>query len=200
MASYVQLGGGENTAIYGLKADHSGIVQADGTTAATLETHALIKLTEDLESFELSASGGTVTATSLASVGDIVTFLDEYAPKSAGAAGETITRYGEGGTPKTFTTGGGAASSYSDLLIIHRGATTNGQIRFTAAVIKLTSNSWDYSTVYNDVVKVPVQGTLVAAKAAITIPNALLPGTGIAAGDMTIASGDPFAIKDYATA
>lgn len=196
----MQLGGGENTAIYGLKADHSGIVQADGTTAATLETHALIKFTDDLETFELSASGGTVTATSLSAVGDIVAFLDDYAPKSATAGGETITRYGEGGTPHTFTTGAGAASSFSDLIIIHRGATTNGQIRFTAAVIKLTPNSWDNNVAYNELTKVPVQGTLVAAKAAITIPNALLPGTGIATGDMTIASGDPFAIKTYATA
>lgn len=196
MANTYLVGGGESTLIYRLKNDHS-IVQADGTTAATTSAHAVFAATTEIESF--SMSGTDVNITLIKAAGDVIPFLSDYCSKKAGAEPTTIEAFGESGTKhsRTISAGGG---SFADLLVVHKGATEGTKIHTRACVVTLKPESWNYDTVYNDFVRCTIAATMIEAKDAIVIGNALLPSGYDGSATLTIAEGDPFEVADLTAA
>lgn len=162
--------GGEHTLIYRVKADHTGVVQADGTTTATTNAHALIALQTGLVKPKFGVDGYTFELVKHDTA--LLDFIAAHAaPVSAStASGEQV--FAEAGTEWNTDTD---ASSLNQLLIVWAGSTNTDGRNTCAALCTLNADARNFEVEYKKWSRRTLNFTPVKAKAALAIVNGLLP-------------------------
>lgn len=183
MADKKLVGGGEKTLIFRLKADHSAIVQSDGTTTATTNAHATLALTDTIVKPTLDVAGAKFTINSIKVDDEVLSFLDDYLDENASTDSPETIR-GEGGTLHTSSSSGS-----QDLFAIAYAGGTNADGRLIIAAIgTLDPSSANFEAEYNKHSVTNLVFNLVQADAAIVFANGLLPSGKVgASATVTIA-------------
>jgi len=186
MADKKLISGGENGIVYRVAADHSDVVQADGTTVATTNAHSVLKfLTGTLKT---ALAKDKLTITTVKNDAELDSFIDTYVNFSASEVTDEVL-FGEAGSRHSTSSG---SSDIDNFLVITAGA-VNGDGRKTQGVIcsldaDAVAETWEYKK--HGQRNIP--WTLVNALDTLAIVNGLLP-TGLydGAATFTVASGRP---------
>lgn len=190
MADLKLASGGENTLIYLAKASHAGVAQSDGTTTATTNAHATLALTTGITKVKFGIDKITVELVKhdAALIAAIKTLAAPFS--SSDVDGEVV--YGEAGTKHDVDAG--AASGVQELVLVCRGAENADGIKVTAAICTLDGDARNFETEYKKWGRRTLNFTPVAATAALTVTNGLLPtAADFNAGEtLTIAVGEPW--------
>jgi hypothetical protein len=167
-------GGGSYLGIFLVKSDHSGIVQSDGTTAATAEAHALLALEDILSTDFAPQSDGSFTFSLDQFKNDAAlwAFLEARAHtvNASTVTNEDLTR--ENGSVKK-----GASSDADSLLVISVGSDEedSGDRMVNFALCNITRDSGAYKQEPGKALKPTIKFTTIEAKAALAIVAGLLP-------------------------
>lgn len=188
------LGAGKSVYAFGIKADHSGIVKADGTTAAALIGDAELHLGGDRDEYintEITltpADDGTVAIKIVTTQYDstMLTFKNKYFPLVKSSA---TTTKPELKSVTGTTIGGGTASGNKECYILVYGGNDGTNVTVNGYVVQWKKSSLAKSYKGGEWNTYTMEGTSVAALAAITIPIALFD-----AGIVTV----PLAAKTHA--
>lgn len=178
------LGGGKSVYLFGIKTDHSGLVKADGTSAATAITDAILKLGGDDGEYinteytiTPNAEGGVdvkITTTQYDSA--VKGFKDAYFPRKKPTTSSTKP---EAKSVSGFKIGGGTASGNKDSYLILYGGNDGTNTIVKAYVIKWKNESLGVSMKGEEWNTYTFEGTAQAALDAITIPAALFDSTAV---------------------
>ena len=190
------LGAQKHAKIFGIKSDHTSIVKADGTTAATALSDALLTIgadsgnnlmtevtltPKDDGSFDVSLTTSNYDAAT-------VSFKNTYFPPKktavSGAAPELKSVTG-------FVTGGTSASGNKECFLFVYGGSDGTNTLVNTYIVKWKNTSLAKSYKGDEWNLYKFEGTAVAALAAITIPLALFDDTLV-----TVAANQTHA-KDY---
>lgn len=182
--------GGENTLIYLAKAGHAGVAQADGTTTATTNAHAVITLTTgiikpkfgiDKITFELVKHDAALLA-----------FIKSYRSAFSSGVVDGEVAYGEKGTKHDVDAG--SSSGAQNLVLVYRGAGNADGIKTCAAICTLDADARNFDAEYKKWGRRILNFTPIAAEAALAIINGLLPTPADynVAATLTIPIGEPW--------
>jgi hypothetical protein len=178
------LGGGKAIYCFGIKTDHTGIVKADGTTAATAITDAELKLGADDGEYinteytlTPNAEGGVdikVTTTQYDSA--VKSYKDKYFPRKKAT---TSTTKPEAKSVTGFKIGGGTSSGNKDAFLILYAGNDGTNTIVKTYVVKWKNESLGVSMKGEEWNTYTLEGTAQPAQAAITIPAALFDATSV---------------------
>lgn len=166
--------------LYALNSAHSSIVQADGTTAATSESHAIAIFggsTNDAfivtESFGAAADGGQITINNLDKKTTLA-MVKHAGVNKAGAAATDIPELKSADGLKTIGGTSGGANSKNYLLLSYTKSSEEGKVDVYAAVVTVDPASAVFDTAADTWQQITATLNKVSAKQAITITNTLL--------------------------
>jgi hypothetical protein len=190
MADIGTSGGGENTLIYLAKASHAGVAQADGTTTATTNAHAVIALKTGIKTSEFKFD--KITLTLFKHDQELLDFIHDYVSSVSSSEVDGEVEFGEKGTK--WDVDAGSSSGAQNLVIVSRGAENADGIEVVAAIATLDADARNFLREYKKNNKRVLNFTCVPATAALAIANGLLPTNADfdAGATMTIPEGEPF--------
>lgn len=196
MPDYGLHSGAEDALIYYVADDHSAITQSDGTTAASLVSHALIAL--GTGTIKPNFTSDSYTVETVKNDDAYTTFCKTYAASAASAEVDGEVVNAEAGTKWDVDAD---ASGSVNLCLIYAGNLSGeaGKRFGFAGLGTLDPSSFDYTTEYKKWSRRTLSMTPLQAKQAITVPGTILPTGKFGASNWTIASGAYFEQGFFAT-
>ena len=171
-------GGGRNVT-FRLKTDHSGIVKADGTTAATAEADALLILQKENHAgvggtgITFDESGvPTVKVTHYKDDEAFETALNIMCPKVAGASSTSVTTIKLEDGSSIYESGSSSGTPLINISYSSKG--DDGKIKVFAVVCNAKMSSGSQEWKGGEAVSPTLEYAGITASADITIPKALL--------------------------